>query len=261
MGKLDLRGLILRRYKVSLEADSPIRVGAAGDPFRGVSNPVVRVGDRLVIPGSSFKGALRNQLERYFIKEAEARGDDVLKPCLAAARESKFESELIEKERRYVRSGCKLEEGKRESICPVCYFLGAQSLLGFVRVSFLTGENLQADVLTGIAIDRKTGTAREKAKYEYEIIPEGSHFEGFLEIVERDEYLGWEFGKARYFSIKRKDGGFDTFTPDEWLERFSEFQGYDNLFNILKQCVEAIRLIGGYKSRGAGDVTVKLVEI
>jgi hypothetical protein len=42
--------LQLRRYRIELTAKSPIRVGAAEDPFRGVDNPVVVVGDKLVIP-------------------------------------------------------------------------------------------------------------------------------------------------------------------------------------------------------------------
>jgi CRISPR/Cas system CSM-associated protein Csm3 (group 7 of RAMP superfamily) len=259
--------LSIDRYEVVLEAKSPIRVGAAEDPFRGVGNPVVRVGDRFVIPGSSLKGALRNQLERYFINEANEKKRDSLKPCLAAGKPSEFERELIE-DGKYVKA-C-MFKNEDTQICPVCYFLGAQSLLGFVRVPFLylEDEGLQADVLTGIAIDRKTRTAKERAKYEYEVIPKGAKFKGELEIVERDEQLGWEFGKPRYFmkyvEVEDKKGQTEKYipdkryTPDKWLEVVNEFQGYDKLFGILKSCIEGIQLIGGYKSRGAGKVEIKL---
>jgi CRISPR/Cas system CSM-associated protein Csm3 (group 7 of RAMP superfamily) len=255
--------LSIDRYEVVLEAKSPIRVGAAEDPFRGVGNPVVRVGDRFVIPGSSLKGALRNQLERYFINEANKRGENSLKPCLAAGKPSEFERELIE-DGKYARRHVCLKT-KTSVICPVCYFLGAQTLLGFVRVPFLylEDEGLQAEVLTGIAIDRKTGTARRGAKYEYEVLPEGTKFKGVLEIVKRDEQLGWEFGKPRYFMKYVKENEEERekkYTPDKWLEEVNDFQNYDKLFGILKSCIEGIQLIGGYKSRGAGKVEIKLNE-
>jgi len=254
--------LQLRRYRIELTAKSPIRVGAAEDPFRGVDNPVVVVGDKLVIPGSSLKGALRNQLERYFINEANKRGKDSLKPCLATAEPSDFERELIKKGK-YARKGCEFKN-ERSVICPVCYFLGAQSLIGFVRVSFLhvMDKNLKAEVLTGIAIDRKTGTARKGAIYKYEVIPEETKFEGELEIVERDEQLGWEFGKPRYFTKYVKENEKERekkYTPDKWLEEVNEFQNDKKLCEILKSCIEGIQLIGGYKSRGAGKVEIKLI--
>jgi CRISPR/Cas system CSM-associated protein Csm3 (group 7 of RAMP superfamily) len=255
--------LQLRRYRIELTAKSPIRVGAAEDPFRGVDNPVVVVGNNLVIPGSSLKGALRNQLERYFINEANKRRKDSLKPCLATAEPSEFERELIGG--RYAKwSGCEFKN-ERSEICPVCYFLGARSLIGFVRVSFLhlMDKNLKAEVLTGIAIDRKTGTARRRAIYKYEVIPEEAKFEGELEIVERDEQLGWEFGKPRYFMKYVKENEEEKekkYTPDKWLEEVNDFQGYAKLFGILKSCIEGIQLIGGYKSKGAGKVEIKLIE-
>jgi hypothetical protein len=103
----------------------------------------------------------------------------------------------------------------------------------------------------------------ERAKYEYEVLPEGTKFKGVLEIVKRDEQLGWEFGKPRYFTKYVKENEEERekkYTPDKWLEEVNDFQNYDKLFGILKSCIEGIQLIGGYKSRGAGKVEIKLIE-
>ena len=46
----------------------PLRIGAAEDPRSGIHNPVAMVGEKVVIPGSSLKGALRAQMEQFLIE-------------------------------------------------------------------------------------------------------------------------------------------------------------------------------------------------
>jgi len=52
---------------VTITTKEPLRIGGKKDPLSGADNPVTRVGGKLVIPGSSLKGALRAEIEKFLI--------------------------------------------------------------------------------------------------------------------------------------------------------------------------------------------------
>jgi len=56
-----------KAYRLTVRTSEPLRIGAKKDPPSGADNPVTRVGGSIAIPGSSLKGALRNQIESYLI--------------------------------------------------------------------------------------------------------------------------------------------------------------------------------------------------
>ena len=149
-----------KRYRVELETVEPLRIGGVEDPRSGIHNPVTRLGNRVVIPGPSLKGALRAQMEQFLIEtyynnSSQSWPEDKLafQPCIPAPRPSTDEVNLINA-RKYRSEACHYpcefeKESGREvfrgkctkngrpnphSICPVCYLFGAQGLPGFLRI-------------------------------------------------------------------------------------------------------------------------------
>jgi len=54
----------IKELKVELETKSPFRVGAKKS-FAGIDQPIVKIGGRIVVPGTSLKGALRQEIEIF----------------------------------------------------------------------------------------------------------------------------------------------------------------------------------------------------
>lgn len=238
----------IKKLKITLKTKSPIRIGGSGNPFKGTDNPVISINGKYTIPGSSLKGAIRNKLEEYFIDLYAKTNKTTFQPCIPSNNPSNSERSLIGK--KYRGANCVFKEDTNIEICPVCYFLGAQSLPGFVRVPFLWFEtNVDSEVLTNISIDRATKTTRKGAILRSEIIPQDSTFSGILEIIEKDDILGWEFGKPRTIN------GINV---DKWL---GELDNSISPLEILKKVIQDIKILGGYKSKGFGDVEINIEEI
>lgn len=248
------------KWEISLTTLAPLHIGGRDNPLTGMENAVARIRDRLVIPGPSLKGALRHQIERYLIETYyDAKNHRwpqehlALQPCMASAGDvSGEEASLIAEgkyrktsdEDRKVRSGCVYPS--KYGICPVCYLLGAQGLTGFVQVSFLVSEE-QADALYSGRMDRAKGTIAHGTNRPYELVREGAAFKGSLTVLMSDDLRGWTFGQPRRLVNKE--------TPDRWLEsgHWSAERILDEL--ILKR-LQAIGAIGGYRSKGFGQVQI-----
>lgn len=242
-------------YRVEVEALEPVRVGGAPDPLSGQENPVAIVGSEATIPGSSLKGALRSEIERYLIDQFYDSNagrwpatNMPTQPCMAATQASRAERKLIGPSRKY-RQNCvyPLPQGA-PGVCPACYLLGAQGLVGFVKVPFLWCQ-VSPDVLYAARIDRASGTAAQGANREYRLLPRGTPFQGMLHLLEEDSALGWRFGRPRPLPGN----------PDAWLAL-----GWDRdqvLQHLLLERLQAIQYLGGYKSKGFGRVKVTVTQV
>ncbi len=266
-----------REYKIVLETKSPFRIGGGKDPFSAIDQPIIKIGEKIVIPGTTLKGALRESLEKYLIQNYSDK--EGMKPCIPAS-----ERTLSEDEKRLIKIGkykgaschypCKIEKDRQTGkdqcsivkigsdkieinagmhyICPVCYLLGAQGLVGFVTVPFLSADVTPSE-LPAIRIDRaKQTVAGERgagAYRTYQILPEGVTFEGVLTVLIRDDLRGWELGKPRPLQ--------DVTLGDLWLQK----QEWD-MDKIIKEFIikrlEAINVLGGLKSTGAGRIKIKV---
>ncbi len=250
-----------RRYRIVLETVEPFRIGALENPLSDVRNPVTRVGGRVVVQGSSLKGALRAQVERHLIENY--RNVAGMQPCIPSPESglSQAEQQLIPEV--FKRGGgCRYQEPERrrgnqpppqprdyEYICPACYLFGAQGITGFVRVPYLFSEAVPED-LYAVRIDRASGTVAERTNRDYQIIAPGVQFAGTLEVLLRDPVRGWELGKARKLPLAATRG-------DVWLAdgKWSQERILDEL--VVKR-LEAIDLLGGFKSKGAGQVKIRV---
>ncbi len=249
-----------RKFSVKMTTLEPFRVGGKPDPL-GPDNPVAIVGDKVVVPGSSLKGAYRNALERYLIDQhydqrAHRWDNKELQPCMAGTRPSKDENELV-KRGLYRGDSCHYPCVKRRNrcgntrhtVCPACYLLGAQGLVGFMRVPFLTSE-APTNELYSARIDRAMGTVSEGTNRPYELVPNQATFTGTLYVMTSDSVLGWELGKPR--PLHDNTGG------DKWLNGWSANKIVNEL---IVGILEKVYLLGGYKSKGFGKVKLEVSEI
>jgi len=254
-----------RGYRVILTTLEPFRIGGTGHILSDLSNPIVLLrGNVPAIPGTSLKGAWRSQIERFLIdylgnslNEGEKRG---LKPCIPASDITDDEKALIGKYKRgkddkgnyiYSHSPCNYDRNS-DYICPACYLLGAMTLQGFVRVPFLLpveGQDELETLLYSIREDRAKGGAAKGQNRDWPVINPGVKFEGMIEVLEKDELKGWYFGKERN-NLRYKN-------LDRWLKdnHWSE----ENILNeLFKKCLESIEILGGFKSKGCGRVSVAI---
>lgn len=268
-----------KRYKIELEAMEPLRIGAVEDPRSGIHNPVAKVGDRVVVPGSSLKGALRAEIEQFLVETYYGKGSQswpgdktVFQPCIPAPKPTTDEQALIdlgkyrseachypcqfeeryERGERTFRGKCTKDgKGNPHSICPACYFLGTMGLNGFVRVPFLYAE-ISPEELYSARIDRMRNTVVEGTNRPYQLIPPGIKFSGNLVIISEDPVTGWKIGEPRPLN--------DKTLGDKWLEEGS-FQAEELINTYVIKRLESIKILGGYKSKGFGAVKIEVTSI
>ena len=157
-------------------SDLPIMLDAYGRPF---------------IPGSSFKGSLRSQVEAVLRAVAAQRGEDPKRWSCDVVSEDYC---IPNKEDWQEDPAVILEKA-----CAVCKLFGAPYMASRVYISDLivepeTWDPLLLQVRDGVAIDRESCTAAEKKKFDLEIVPPGVRFR--LEILVEnptDEELGLLF--------------------------------------------------------------------
>lgn len=256
------------KYKISLTTLEPFRIGAKEDPLSGADNPVAKIGGKLAIPGSSLKGSLRNQIESFLIdtyynkqKQHWPPDKKAFQPCIPGAKLSVDEKKLIGKYRDEL-GAChypctdKKCRGASHPICPVCYLLGSMGLNGFVKVPFLFAE-APTEELQSIRIDRASGTAKEGALRRYELIPDSITFFGELFILLDDTVLGWKLGEPRLLH--------ENTLGDAWLSdnknKMDEKAQKEFIKTYILDRLEAINRLGGYKSKGFGQVEIKVEPI
>ena len=259
--------VVERRYNITLTAQVPLRIGGPQDLLSQAENPVAIVGGRVVVPGSSLKGRLRAEIESMLIdsyydaaNQAWPSDKRPFQPCLPTTNPSQDELGLVragryrdkwEPERGGPGWSCTYTDREASpSICPACYFLGAMGLPGFVRVPFLYADGSPAQLYSA-TMDRATGTVRSGTNRPYDLVPQGTRFTGALAVVMQDTRLAWRLGQRRPVRAGTQGDAWlpqDGTAPQELLETF-----------ILKP-LRAISLLGGYKSKGFGEVrlTVEL---
>lgn len=262
-----------REFEIVLTTLEPIRIGGIGSPLSGIDNPIAIVGKKAVVPGSTLKGAYRFEIERHLIdtyldKNTKKWRDINLQPCIPSTKLSLDENQLAQnglyrfyynkfqnKGGEFKGNGCHYACDrnceKKHEICPVCYFLGANGLEGFVKVPFLFADT-PIDELYSANIDRATQTVKQGTNRPYQLVPDGIKFKGKMTVTLKDTIRDRELGKERKLS--------DNTGGDAWLKGTMRTQEA-----IIKEFVvdrlENIKTIGGYKSKGFGKVEIKVKQI
>lgn len=183
-----------QRYRIRgrLVLETALHLGAGRATSGPSDSPVYRdpAGCPL-IPGSSLKGSFRSTVERlaHSLKDVKACGLPGGKPgCIgedlvsqlkrkwegkgldAAARNDKLYELLMGKD----------PDHKDDHLCDVCFLFGHPYFAG--RVFFMdaplaeSGWETLIEVRDGVVIDRDSGRAVDRLKYDYEVIPAGAIF-------------------------------------------------------------------------------------
>ena len=249
---------------IEVEEYSFLHIGASSPLLTGTKGAVFKVDRIPVIPASSFKGALRSQLEMLFSTEIssllpmfnvpEGRKDS-FKPCIPTTQKSDAEQQLHQYREKhcYIQVKENKTEMTREGLCPVCYFMGAAGIMGCIRIPNFFPEAHQGSIIanqTSIRIDRGTGTTVDKAKVEFEQVKPGIMFTGTIEIVNSSP-TGLEFGQPRKIHEMILDRWLET-----WRETNQETRKQLLLERILIPALHNVRRLGGHKSKGGGKVLV-----
>lgn len=260
---------------ITVEHGSFLHIGAAPSPLTEKKGSVFKVDRTPVIPATSFKGVLRNQIELLLIeklnelkKEFNLKNDDLIKPCIPSSRPTEAEKELlrngyrgkIDNNKKYT-GHCEIQSDENNvnigglGICPVCYFMGATGIMGFLRFpNFSPSEGDWLIDQTNIRIDRKTNTAAPRAKVDGEQVKPNTKFAGAIEVINKTPQ-GFEFGQPRSIGGKV----IDSWLAD-WNESDSQKRKITLIEKILFPAIQNIKLLGGHKSRGAGKVKVEVTN-
>jgi CRISPR-associated protein Csm3 len=163
-----LESRALLQYTVKTISD--LHIGGHGTTAPAeVDSPVIKNNnDYPIIPGSSLKGVLRTELERLL------KGLDI-DVCT-------------------VPDVCKTKKRIVETECPVCLLFGGGELAGSVRIKDATANRQKTSIRDGVAIERKTRKAKAGAKYDIEVVPQGTEFEGEI-IIENLSLMGNSYAK------------------------------------------------------------------
>lgn len=256
--------LIQFEVQVTVASDSFLHIGGATNPISQKKASVFSIEDKPVIPASSFKGAFRNSFERHLIKNHEELLEDLnpasgemLKPCIPSSRATAAENSLLSKG---YRKYCEYKEEDRRNpcpvhgICPVCYFFGCGGLPGVLRIGNLFTDNLSSIInQTNIRLDRANQTGAHSAKVEGEQVKPGTIFKGTIEIIIGNKFH--RFGEPRVIK---------GLTLDKWLTGIQVISLEERQLWLINQLLipslEAVTMLGGQRSKGAGKVSVELTD-
>lgn len=252
---------IIMRFNIECTLESPNHIGGANDPISSADNPVAVVGGKLCIPGPTLKGAYRSQVESWlngtFYRDGRWK-NDLLRPCLPASRPSRDERQVAQLGKYKTRScryqdnpGNQNNQDNRNNLCPACYVLGAMGLVGFVSVPFLFSDAPRGELYSS-RLDRVTKTVAQGSNRPYQLAPQDSVFRGVVEVLVSDSLIGWEFGRPRPLANQQADA---------WLGIHAKMDQDSLIKAFVTDRLSAISAIGGYRSKGFGQVSIRVTPV
>ncbi|MBE9053075.1 CRISPR-associated RAMP protein [Nostocales cyanobacterium LEGE 11386] len=175
--------------KLSTVTALRISAGRSTEPI-GADLPVIKDAlEQPLIPGASFKGALRSRLESFL------RGIDISLAEDPADFTSQSRNQIIKKIKEDYPNDADLTEKLLEQTDLISRLFGSPWIASKFQVRDLTvasdtwfGQYQERD---GVAIDRDTETAADGKLYDFQVVPSGTSFD--LKIVVENAET-WELG-------------------------------------------------------------------
>lgn len=197
-------------FKGNLVMQTALHIGGGRVTLSSSDSPVVLTPDQKpFIPGSSFKGALRSTVEKIvpglpgFSSCALIEASDDELKALGGNRErirqicpTARQGEIAQRRRREPENAEKILSEALEDLCDTCLLFGSPFAAARLNVNDLyIPEKEWSGILQtrdGVAIDRDSEKAKDRLKYDFEVVPASATFN--LEIVlenatERDVQL------------------------------------------------------------------------
>ncbi len=213
MGNIVLFDRFVNRYviKGTLKAIDPIHIGNSGSNTLNpvdVDNSVLKDSrGYAIIPGSSLKGVVRSLFESVIRSVKGTEGYDKEYACDVMDNEHYCTSSVAD-ELKNISEPRKKGLLAYEKSCLTCRLFGGREIAG--RLMFkdcmqkvAEGESPIYEFRDGVGIDRDTGSAKNGAKFDYEIVPAGTEFD-FCLIAEN---ISDEQTKYLDFIIKQLRSG------------------------------------------------------
>lgn len=192
--RLEIKGI--------LETVTALRIsaGRSSEPI-GSDLPVIKDAlDRPLIPGSSFKGALRSRLESFLrgIHEDFA-ANPALETEWSITQEdmSKFKNQQVIKQDKPEEKEKELHQFILDNTDLISFLFGSPWLSSKLQIRDLTVHEPQNNWFgqyqdrDGVAIDRDTATAGDGKLYDFQVVPAGTPFD-FHAVVENAD--DWQLG-------------------------------------------------------------------
>ncbi len=177
----------------TLVMETALHIGGGKDTLSSSDSPVVLTPDQQpYIPGSSFKGALRSTVEKIAanlsmfstcglldlseteLKEASPRGQPIGELCPTIRQKN------ITDERQKAPDPVDFAHKTLNALCDTCRLFGSPYAASRVNISDLSiVEDEWSGILQirdGVAIDRDTEKARDRLKYDFEVVPPDTRF-------------------------------------------------------------------------------------
>ena len=217
-----------------LEVKTSLHIGAGKTTDSlGSDMPVIRdFQNNPFIPGSSFKGVIRSFCEsmlRSFSPGDKTFCCDISSKnwCVTNTDKTKFWNNKNSNEPNDHEAWYKYLD---EKLCPICKIFGSPWQQGKVHfpdmsVKLDSWNSSMFTIRDCTAIDRESGIAKDKSKYDFEIIPSGVQFQFSMSASNLED---WELGLL-LFALESFDNDFVT--------------------------------LGGLKSKGAGHIKINILKI
>ena len=169
-----------------------VSAGRSTDPL-SVDLPVIKdVLNRPIIPGASFKGALRSRLESFV---RAVRSDLAQDPSSLTDQTVSDRVRSIKEDENNKTNDARLTSKLLAITDVVSYVFGTPWLAGKLQIADLTvlpdfwfGQYQERN---GVAIDRDTETVSGSLLYEFQVVPAGTPFQ-FMAVLENA--TDWELG-------------------------------------------------------------------
>jgi CRISPR-associated RAMP protein (TIGR02581 family) len=191
------RYALRNRYQFTgqLVMQTALHIGGGKVTLSSSDSPIVLTPERVpFIPGSSFKGALRSTVEKLVPSLPESahlyscglieKGNDSQqaqqpngrKPCPT------IRQRAIAKERRSnPGSAEQIVEGELKNLCNTCQLFGSPFAASRINVNDLYMSDKEwggiIQVRDGVAIDRDSERAKDRLKYDFEVVPASATFD------------------------------------------------------------------------------------
>src|SRR6266568_2121500 len=183
----------------SLVMSTALHIGGGKVTLSSSDSPVVLTPEQKpYIPGSSFKGALRSTVEKIVpglpgfsscalidlsndeIKELEGNREVIKNICPTVR-----QSEIARRRRDEPDKALEIQKDTIKELCDTCLLFGSPFAAARLNVNdlYMPKEEWSGvlQIRDGVAIDRDTEKAKDRLKYDFEVVPASATFD--LEIV------------------------------------------------------------------------------
>jgi CRISPR-associated RAMP protein (TIGR02581 family) len=186
-------------FKGKLVMQTALHIGGGRVTLSSSDSPVVLTPDQKpYIPGSSFKGALRSTVEKIAPglpgfsscalielsdEELEALKDERRRGMTICP--TVRQREIAQQRRREPERAAEIIQKAVDDLCDTCLLFGSPFAAARLNVNdlYMPKEEWSGILQTrdGVAIDRDSETAKDRLKYDFEVVPASATFD--LEIV------------------------------------------------------------------------------